>query len=134
MTLTLRKKAREAEILIDLELYSEEAIKLAAPVFSAKAEFFVDEDPSGRLKIVLQAKKGVPFQDLRRIAGEFLNEALNQDLRLGLLQRNSRILQLLTAQALAAAKAPEQGPDDAGVEKSLASEAERLMTEERRLP
>lgn len=134
MTRSSRKNTREAVIAIDREIYSEEAIRLAAGVFSAKAEFFVDEEPSGRLTISLEAKKNVSSPDLQRIAREFLNEALNQDLRLRLLQKNSRILQLLTAQALAAAKAPSRTLEDPANVKSLAAEAERLMKEARMMP
>ncbi len=127
----MAKKAREAVILIDLGIYAEEAIKLAALIFSAKADCFVEEGPSGRRKIVLQARENASVQELRGVSGEFLNEVLNQDLRLQLLRDNSRILQLLTAQALAAAKSLPPTPVEPEIEQNLREEAERLIAEER---
>lgn len=125
------KKTREAVIPIDLEVYAEEAVKLAALIFSAKADCFVEDGLPGQRKIVLQAKGNASVRGLRRVVGEFLNEVLNQDLRLQLLRDNSRILQLLTAQALAAAKSLPAAPIAPEIEQNLREEAERLIAEEK---
>lgn len=125
------KSAREAVILIDQKVYAEEAVQLASLIFSAKADCFVEEGLRGRRKVVLQAKENASAQGLRRVAGEFLNEVLNQDLRLQLLRDNSRIIQLMTAQALAAAKSLPPTPVEPEIERNLREEAERLIAEEK---
>ena len=100
-----RSTRTNSEIRLSLgSLYEREAVLLAAQVFSDRAEFFVEPGGSGGLELTLQARAAAPREQLRLLAGEFLNETLSQDLRLRLARKESRLLQLLTAQALSAAR------------------------------
>jgi His-Xaa-Ser system protein HxsD len=125
----VKPAAHKAAISLDKRLYRREAVTLAAAVFAQRAEFFVEKEDAKSLRISLAAKNQVSPGELRGLAGEFLNEALNQDLRLDLAKQNSRILELLTAQALISAGGAEKIPLEAKAEKNLQAEAGRYMAE-----
>jgi len=115
-------------IVLDLRCYDREAVTLAAATLSRQAEFFIEKDGKGTLEVSLQARDAASATQARRLAGAFLNEALNQDLRLGVARRNQDLLRLLTAQALrSAAGDPDRTRLDARTERRLQSEARRLM-------
>lgn len=104
MGLKIKPKSREAAITLDKRLYRRESVDLAAAAFSGKAEFFIDDEDENFLKLTLQAIHGDSPARLRELAGEFLNEALNQDLRIELARENAPIIKLLTTQVLFAAR------------------------------
>jgi len=89
--------------VIDLGIYSREAAVLAAAAFQRQAKFsFQARGPL--LKVTLRPlpdAAGLPRGT--DLLGEYLNEVLGQDLRLSLVKQNSRILQLLSAQAFSSA-------------------------------
>lgn len=122
-------KGREAVIGLDKGLYRREAVTLAAAAFSSKAEFFVEREDETALVVALQVREEASRRELEALAGEFLNEALNQELRLDLAKENSRIIELLTAQALYAARGAEPSAPDEEAEREIQRKAERFMAE-----
>lgn len=112
--MTLREGRREVALSFDKRLYAREAVISAAKVFSDRAEFFMEQESEERLDLALQARKPTDGRGLQQLAGEFANEALNQDLRLDLVMKNSRIVQLLTAFTLHAASGPAEGTPQKG--------------------
>ncbi|HAM36515.1 MAG TPA: hypothetical protein DEB40_14530 [Elusimicrobia bacterium] len=117
---------REVRVVLDLGCYDREAITQAAAVFSPQAEFFIEKEGKETLEVSVSARGDAPGE-ARRLAGEFLNEALNQDLRLRLARSNQGLLRLLAAQALRSAAGAERPPLDAKAQRRLRLEARRLM-------
>ena len=91
---TGRKRAA-TELMLHHGIYSAEALKLASFVFA------------GRADIRIRPGKKVSHVSLNgadeRLAGEFLNEVLNQQCRLDLAKKNSRIAGIITTKALLSA-------------------------------
>lgn len=93
-----RSKARKepaAAAALDAALYSPEAVKLAAFVFESRAEISVRR--AGKISYV-----SMPGAD-ERLKGEFLNEVLNQQCRIDLAAKNSRIAGIIATKALLSA-------------------------------
>jgi His-Xaa-Ser system protein HxsD len=84
-----------SRILFHRDIYSAEAVKLAAYIFADKAEIKLSSAPRGVLAEVAGADKG--------IAGEFANEALNQQCRLDLGVRNRKLSSMIVTRALLSA-------------------------------
>ena len=84
------------ELILDAGIYSGEAVKLAAFVFSERAEIRI-VPAKGGLKVSLRA------EDAGRVAGEFLNEVLNQQCRRDLAKKNPKIAGIIVTKALLSA-------------------------------
>jgi His-Xaa-Ser system protein HxsD len=92
----MKDSLSEKRLVLDDGIYSAAAVRLAAFVFSGKAEIQIR--PGGGASVVtLRAKRA----DL--LAGEFLNEALNQQCRLDLAGKNSSIAGIIVTRALLSA-------------------------------
>ncbi len=81
-------------VFFSREIYCEEAVSLAAAVFEGRAEISLSKNKAG-----LTAEISGPENS----AGEFCNEALNQQCRLDLGRKNSRIASLISTKALLSA-------------------------------
>jgi len=81
-------------VFFSREIYSEEAVSLAAAVFDGRAEVSLSKSKGG-----VTARVSGPENS----AGEFCNEALNQQCRLDLGRINSRIASLISTKALLSA-------------------------------
>jgi His-Xaa-Ser system protein HxsD len=87
---------KEGGLVLDAAVYSGEALRLAAYVFSDKAE------------VTLTAKKGffeISFGKTSAgfLPGDYLNEALNQQCRLDLAAKNSKAAGMIATKALLSA-------------------------------
>ena len=130
MAARMAPQKREARVVVDLRCYDREAVAQAAAIFlrQGQAEFFIEKEGPETLEVAVRTRDDAAPGRARRLAGDFLNEALNQDLRLGTARSNKALLQLLTAQALrSAAGDPGRKPVDAKAERRLRQEARRLM-------
>lgn len=91
-----KNATKEGGLVLDAAVYSAEALRLAAFVFSDKAE------------VSVKAKKG-SFEVSFRAAvagfspGDYLNEALNQQCRLDLAAKNSKAAGMIATKALLSA-------------------------------
>ena len=74
------------------QIYSAEAVKLAAYVFAGRADIGLSEFPGG-------VRAELPAAD-RAAAGEFANEVLNQQCRLDLAALNGKISGAIVTKAL----------------------------------
>lgn len=83
------------ELSLDARIYSPEAVKLAAFVFSGK-----EIKVSGRVR-TSAVSVGGPDPEL--LAGAFMNEVLNQQCRLDLAKKNSKIAGIIVTRALLSA-------------------------------
>ncbi len=84
------------EMVLDSGIYSGEAVKLAAFVFSDRADIRIAPG-KGVVKVSVRAEHAV------RAAGEFLNEVLNQQCRIDLAKKNSKIAGIIVTKALLSA-------------------------------
>ncbi|OGS54917.1 MAG: hypothetical protein A3J79_10270 [Elusimicrobia bacterium RIFOXYB2_FULL_62_6] len=89
------KRSAGKTLSLDASVYSFEAVKLAAFVFSGRG---VAVSSRGRT-----SKAVVSGPDAERLSGEFMNEVLNQQCRLDLAKKNSKIAGIITTRALLSA-------------------------------
>lgn len=93
----MKKQAETKEVVLETAVYSKEAVELAAYVFA------------GRCDVKLAAGAGAcrarlsGGADLERLAGEFANEALNQQCRIDLAKKNSKLAGMIVTKALLSA-------------------------------
>lgn len=85
------------EIRLSAALYSAEALKLAAYVFSGRADISVN-GAGGWLTARTPAGPGAAA-----LLSDFANEALNQQCRLDLASRNSKLVNIIVTKALLSA-------------------------------
>jgi len=90
------KSGSAAEFSLDPSIYSAEAVKLAAFVFSDRAEISVRPGKKS-VSVSFRAAAGGTQP------GEFLNEVLNQQCRIDLARTNSRIAGIIVTKALLSA-------------------------------
>lgn len=90
------RREEAKEMILDAGIYSGEAVKLAAFVFSDKADIRIAPG-KGILKVSIKA------DDAGRAAGDFLNEVLNQQCRIDLAKKNSKIAGIIVTKALLSA-------------------------------
>ena len=99
-------------VFFSKEIYGEEAVKLAAAVFGGRTQLRVSKAAGG---------VNVEISGGENAAGEFSNEVLNQQCRIDLGLKNSRIASLIATKALLSA---------AGVEKSGKTKKEKTANRE----
>jgi hypothetical protein len=95
----MKPENKTAPVFLSSEIYSAEAVKLAAAVFAGRAEVRILK-ASGGVKVEIPGGENA--------AGEFCNEALNQQCRIDLGLKNSKIASLIATKALLSAAGVEQ--------------------------
>ena len=124
---------RGVSFAADRGIYTKEAILIAAQIFAGRAEVFLDE-PSNAFGVTLKARKKTAGKaELRELAGEFLNELLNQEYRFIVGRFNRKISNLIIAQALLSARGDDGRPETAPEEQAPEFKAavSKLMEEAR---
>ena len=117
-------------VALDLRCYAREAVMQAAAVFSGRADFFIEAEGRTTLELSVRPREEISADQSRQLIGDFLNEALNQDLRLSVVKSRQDLLRLLTAQVLSAAAGDASlTPVDAKSERSLRQQARELMAQ-----
>ena len=133
MRFEIDQDEKTVEFSIPRKIYSREALEIAAQIFAPRAEVYLDESASA-FALTLKSKRGEPSKaDLETLAGEFLNELLNQDYRFLVGRFNQKISSLVVTQALLAARGGEKPAETPAAERTPEFEAEvaRLMDEAR---
>jgi hypothetical protein len=90
------KAKKDGGLRLDAAVYSGEALKLAAFVFTDKAEVVIKAG-KGSFEVFFKAA-GAGFSP-----GDYLNEALNQQCRLDLAGKNSKAAGMIATKALLSA-------------------------------
>lgn len=88
------KPEKTGALFFSREIYSEEAVRLAAAVFEGRAEVLISKKAGGA-----SAEVSGPGNS----AGDFANEVLNQQCRIDLGRKNSRLASLISTKALLSA-------------------------------
>ena len=102
-------KENEVAFTVSTKVYGREALLIAAQVLSSRAEAFLSEDKAS-YELTLKAKRKTDAAGLEALAGEFLNELLNQEYRFVVGRFNQKITSLVVTQALLAARGGEEAP------------------------
>ena len=84
------------ELVFEKAVYSPEAVELAAHIFSARCALEVKAGKS-ETRVILKG------EGLEQLAGELANEALNQQCRMDLAKKNSKIAGMIVTKALLSA-------------------------------
>ena len=84
--------------VLDEEIYSKEAIALAAYVYADKAEIEYKRK-KGKIEIKFESDESSDAS----IADDFVNEILNQQCRIDLTKKNSRVSTIIVTKALLSA-------------------------------
>lgn len=87
------------ELLVSLKLYSIEAIKKTAYLFTDRFGVFLDDHDSDHAKIVFNPDKDSKVLNFDIIFNEFCNELLDQDLRETISNKTEGRRNLILAQA-----------------------------------
>lgn len=102
--------AAKASITLSLDagLYPADVVYGAAYVFIDRAYVLLDRagtatKPTGRLLVHLRGKEALDEAGLEALAGEFGNELLSQALRRKVVKQNHKLIEDITAQAIAGA-------------------------------
>ncbi|MDT8286356.1 MAG: hypothetical protein RQ748_04525 [Elusimicrobiales bacterium] len=90
-----KNKLSDAGLLFSSAVYSEEAVRLAAFVFSSREEVRTRKEAGGT-RAVLPAGN-------EELEGAFANEVLNQQCRLDLARKNSKVAGIIVTKALLSA-------------------------------
>jgi His-Xaa-Ser system protein HxsD len=89
------------------KLYSRQGLEIAAQVFSSRANVYLGKT-GGIFEVTLESKrKSATAPELRALAGEFLNELLNQEYRFVVGRFNQKISTIIVTQTLLAARGGE---------------------------
>ena len=92
------KKDRLDGVFFDARFYSPEAVKLAAVVFSGRLAVSLKKTAQGTMTAF-----GAGAESAAALSGEFINEALNQQCRMDLERKNSRLARIVLTKALLSA-------------------------------
>lgn len=109
MRLDTDPEAGAVSFSLDAELYPRETLEGAAHAFAERARVLLGEE-DGVLELTLEPLKPLDEAGLRRLAGEFLNEALSHCLRARQLAENSRLNQFILTTAFHAARRDAADP------------------------
>ena len=130
----IASKLEENEVSLNLhpEIYGEDSLRVAAQVISNRAEAFVEEGPRGARTVTLVPRRPAKKEeDLDRLGGEFLNEALNQEYRKLVGGLNKNLSAMLVTQALYSARGGESPPSAPKLTAEQEKEVEKLLAETR---
>ena len=84
--------------ILDEDIYSKEAIALAVYIYSDRIDIEYKKK-SGKIEV----KFKVDETDNGNMAGDFINEILNQQCRIDLTKKNSKVSQIIVTKALLSA-------------------------------
>jgi len=124
---------RSASFDLPKSAYSRESVEIAAHVFASRADVLLAES-SKELSLTLRAKrKGLDRAGCEALAGEFVNELLNQEYRRVVGRFNQKITSVVVTQTLLAARGGEKPAEAPEAEKTPEFQAavEKLMEDAR---
>lgn len=124
MKIDVDAKERSASFELPKPIYSQDGLEIAARVFSSRADVFLEETAKA-FGVTLQAKSSKA--DPEALAGEFLNELLNQEYRFIVGKHNRKISNLIVTQALFAARGGENPPKAAEETPEFKAAVDELM-------
>ncbi|MDE2491690.1 MAG: hypothetical protein KGM24_12660 [Elusimicrobia bacterium] len=128
MKISVDPSERSVTVTVSPKAYSDDAVRIAAAVFGAKAEVY-DEGGRSARALTLVAKRALDARALEALGGDFLNELLNQEYRFLVARFNRAIADRIATQTLLAARGGETPPAPPADTPELKAETERLLAE-----
>jgi len=92
----MKNSLSEKKLVLDNRIYSPEAVKLAAFVFSGRTGIKIKYGKSASQALIEDQASG-------NASGEFMNEVLNQQCRIDLAKKSSKIAGIIVTKALLSA-------------------------------
>lgn len=96
----LFKKENKIKFEIDSKLYDLDVIYGAAYSFIDRAYIYLDGNPTKKIEVYLKGKEKLKKEQLKNLAGEFLNELINVQLRYQISEKNKKIREYIASAAL----------------------------------
>lgn len=118
---------RSVSFAVPKKIYSDDAVGVAAHVFSNRAETYVEESKTEHRLTLVAKRKDLDAAALEALAGEFVNELLNQEYRIVVARFNRKVADVIAAQTLLAARGGENPVPPPADTPELKAETERLM-------
>ena len=111
---------------VPAKTYSADAVRIAAHVFSNRAEVYHRTSKTAHELTLVSKRKKADENALEALGGEFVNELLNQEYRFVVARFNRKVADVIVAQTLISARGDAQGPAPKDSEE-LKAEADKLM-------
>lgn len=129
MKMSVDRAERSVRFAVPRAVYSDDAVRIAAHVFANRAETYAEESKAAFDLTLVSKKAGLDDSSLEALAGEFLNELLNQEYRFVVARFNRKVADVVTAQTLLSARGGENPPAPPAETPELKAETQRLMRE-----
>ena len=101
MDVKVEKKKDGLKVRLSKEFYEKEAVFAAAYALSGVCRNRIDPGPPGWVYVTLDLLDASPDTDLKEVEHRFLNELIDQQLRLDLERRYGALRRLIVRQAFA---------------------------------
>ncbi|MFI5346183.1 MAG: hypothetical protein ACHQ51_07405 [Elusimicrobiota bacterium] len=129
MKISVDRAERSASFSAPRKIYSDDAVRIAAHVFSSRVEVYHEETKSAHALTLVAKRKDLDEKALEALGGEFLNEMLNQEYRFVVARFNRKVADVIAAQTLLSARGGENPAAPAEDSAELKTETARLMAE-----
>ena len=127
MKLSLDRAERSVSFSVPRRIYSDDALRIAAHVFSSRVEVYHEESKTAHSLTLVARRRDLDEAALEAMGGEFLNELLNQQYRFAVARLNRKVADVIAAQTLLSARGGEDAPAPAEDSPEVKAEVERLM-------
>jgi len=118
MKLDVETAERTVAFEVPETMYSRQGLEIAAQIFSSKANVYLGKT-GGIFEVTLESKrKSVSAPELEALAGEFVNELLNQEYRFIVGRFNQKISTFIVTRTLLAARGGETPAETPAEEKT----------------
>ena len=101
MDAKVKRKTAGLQVTLSKEIYEKEAVFAAAYALSGLCRNRIEPGQAGYVKVTLERLEAFAATDLKEIETRFLNELIDQQLRLDLEKRYGALRRLIVQQAFA---------------------------------
>ena len=129
MKISVDRAERSVSLSAPRKIYSDDAVRIAAHVFSTRAEIYHNAAKTAHELTLVAKRRDLDERALEALGGEFLNELLNQEYRFVVARFNRKVADLIAAQTLLSARGGETPAVPAPDSAELKAETARLMAE-----
>ena len=127
MNISVDRAERAVSLTAPRKTYSDDAVRIAAHVFSNRAEIYHRASRSAHELTLVAKRRDADEASLEALGGEFLNELLNQEYRFVVARFNRKVADLIAAQTLLSARGGEKPAAPERDSPELEAETRKLM-------
>jgi His-Xaa-Ser system protein HxsD len=127
MKIDIDRAGRSVSLAAPRKTYSDDAVRIAAHVFSNRAEVYHRVSRSAHELTLVARRRDADEASLEALGGEFLNELLNQEYRFVVARFNRKIADVIAAQTLMSARGGEKPAAPAPDSPELKAETRKLL-------